>query len=57
MARKKKIEMDIVNYNAAGIDVGSKSYFVAIWLLFVVNILLNAKNQTDINMFIFLSCI
>ncbi len=30
MARKKKIEMDIVNPNAAGIDVGSKSHFVGI---------------------------
>ena len=30
MARKKKIEMEIVNYNAAGIDVGSKSHYVAV---------------------------
>ncbi|WP_320110336.1 transposase [Draconibacterium orientale] len=30
MPRKKKIEMDIVNPNAAGIDVGSKSHFVAV---------------------------
>ena len=30
MARKKKIEMEIVNYNAAGIDVGSRSHFVAV---------------------------
>ena len=30
MARKKKIEMDIVNPNAGGIDVGSRSHFVAV---------------------------
>ncbi|SEH05362.1 IS110 family RNA-guided transposase [Candidatus Venteria ishoeyi] len=30
MARKKKIEMEIINHNAAGIDIGSKSHFVAI---------------------------
>ncbi len=30
MARKKKIEMEIINHNAAGIDVGSKSHFVAV---------------------------
>ena len=30
MARKKKIEMEVVNHNAAGIDVGSKSHFVAV---------------------------
>lgn len=30
MGRKKKMEMDIINQNAAGIDVGSKSHFVAV---------------------------
>ncbi len=30
MARKKKIEMEIVNFNAAGIDIGSRSHFVAV---------------------------
>ncbi|MEX2591922.1 MAG: IS110 family transposase [Anditalea sp.] len=30
MGRKKKIEMDIINSNAAGIDVGSRSHFVAV---------------------------
>jgi transposase len=30
MARKKKLEMEIVNPNAAGIDVGSRSHYVAI---------------------------
>ena len=30
MARKKKIAMEIVNHNAAGIDVGSRSHFVAV---------------------------
>jgi len=30
MKRKKKIEMDIINYNAAGIDVGSRSHYVAV---------------------------
>jgi len=30
MARKKKIEMEIVNPNAAGIDVGSRSHYVAV---------------------------
>jgi len=30
MARKNKIEMAIVNPNAAGIDIGSRSHFVAI---------------------------
>ena len=30
MARKKKIEMDIVNHYTAGIEVGSKSHFVAV---------------------------
>ena len=28
--KKKKMEMDIVNPNCAGIDVGSKSHFVAV---------------------------
>jgi len=30
MRRKKKIEMDIINYNAAGIDIGSRSHYVAV---------------------------
>ncbi len=30
MARKKKMKMEVVNLNAAGIDVGSKSHFVSI---------------------------
>ena len=30
MTRKKRIEMDIVNQNAGGIDVGSRSHFVAV---------------------------
>jgi transposase len=30
MARRKKIEMEIINPNAAGIDVGSRSHFVAV---------------------------
>lgn len=30
MGRKKKIQMDIINPNSAGIDVGSKSHFVAV---------------------------
>jgi len=30
MTRKKKIDMEIVNHNAAGIDVGSKSHFAAV---------------------------
>ena len=30
MARKKKMKMDVVNLNAAGIDIGSKSHFVSI---------------------------
>ena len=30
MARKKKLEMEIVNHSAAGIDIGSKSHFVAV---------------------------
>lgn len=30
MARKKKLEMEIVNHNAAGIDVGSRSHYVAV---------------------------
>jgi len=30
MARKKKMELEVVNPNAAGIDIGSKSHFVAI---------------------------
>ena len=28
--RKKTMEMDIINPNCAGIDVGSKSHFVAV---------------------------
>lgn len=30
MRRKKKMEMDIINTNAAGIDIGSRSHFVAV---------------------------
>ena len=30
MGRKKKMEMDIINLNAAGIDIGSRSHFVAV---------------------------
>jgi transposase len=30
MGRKKKMEMEIINTNAAGIDIGSKSHFVAV---------------------------
>ncbi len=30
MARRKKMEMEIINTNAAGIDVGSRSHFVAV---------------------------
>lgn len=30
MARKKKLTMEIVNHNAAGIDVGSRSHYVAV---------------------------
>ena len=30
MAKKSKIEMAIVNPNAAGIDIGSRSHFVAV---------------------------
>lgn len=30
MARKKKLEMEVVNANCAGIDVGSRSHFVAV---------------------------
>jgi hypothetical protein len=30
VGRKKKMEMEIVNPNAAGIDIGSKSHFVAV---------------------------
>lgn len=30
MARKKKLEMEIVNQHAAGIDIGSRSHFVAV---------------------------
>ena len=30
MARKKKIEMEIINTNAAGVDIGSRSHFVAV---------------------------
>lgn len=30
MGRNKKLEMDIINPNAAGIDIGSRSHFVAV---------------------------
>ena len=30
MAKKKKMEMEIINSNAAGIDVGSRSHYVAV---------------------------
>jgi len=30
MKRKKKMEMDIINTNAAGIDIGSRSHYVAV---------------------------
>ena len=30
MERKMKIGMDVVNFNASGIDVGSRSHYVAI---------------------------
>jgi len=30
MARRKKLKMDIVNPHCAGIDVGSKSHYVAV---------------------------
>jgi transposase len=30
MTRKKKLELDIVNEDAAGIDIGSRSHFVAV---------------------------
>jgi len=30
MTKKKKIEMEIINHNAAGIDIGSRSHFVAV---------------------------
>lgn len=30
MARKKKLEMEIINPHAAGIDIGSRSHFVAV---------------------------
>jgi len=30
MGRKKKLEMEIINPNAVGIDIGSKSHFVAV---------------------------
>lgn len=30
MERKMKLGMDVVNFNAAGIDVGSRSHYVAI---------------------------
>ena len=30
MTRKKKMELDIINPNAAGIDVGSRSHYVAV---------------------------
>jgi transposase len=29
MRRKKRLEMEIINPNAAGIDIGSRSHFVA----------------------------
>ena len=29
MERKTKLGMDVVNFNAAGIDVGSRSHYVA----------------------------
>jgi len=31
MAKKKKLEMEIINSDAAGIDVGSRSHFVAVY--------------------------
>ena len=30
MGRKKKMEMEIINPNAAGIDIGSRSHFIAV---------------------------
>ena len=30
MKKRKKMEMDIINSNAAGIDIGSKSHYVAV---------------------------
>lgn len=30
MSRKKKMDMDIINTHAAGIDIGSRSHFVAV---------------------------
>ena len=30
MAKRKKMEMEIINVNAAGIDIGSRSHFVAV---------------------------
>ena len=30
MERKMKLGMDVVNFNASGIDVGSRSHYVAI---------------------------
>ena len=30
MTRKKKMELDIINPNAAGIDVGSRSHYAAV---------------------------
>jgi len=30
MARKKKLEMEIINHDAGGIDVGSRSHYVAV---------------------------
>ena len=30
MARKKKVALEVINPHAAGIDVGSRSHFVAI---------------------------
>ena len=30
MTKRKNLEMEIINSNAGGIDVGSKSHFVAV---------------------------
>jgi len=30
MTKRKKMEMEIINPNAGGIDIGSKSHFVAV---------------------------
>ncbi len=27
-----KLEMDVINTHCAGIDIGSRSHFVAVWL-------------------------